>query len=162
MNRVVKPEIVLVRGLPGSGKSTFAKGMTGYEHFEADMYFEVDGVYRYEPEWVRAAHDWCVRSAYDALRKGQNVVVSNTFVKLWEMQRYIDLGFPFRIIEVHGRWPNVHGVPENKVQMMAHNWEALPAEPLRQSKKPRLPLIGGQGTESYALLMGLPLSRVSR
>lgn len=50
MNRYTKPEIVLVRGLPGSGKSTLAKGMAGYVHVEADMYFEVDGLYRYEPE----------------------------------------------------------------------------------------------------------------
>lgn len=34
-------ELVLIRGLPGSGKSTMAEvlAQVGYEHFEADMYF---------------------------------------------------------------------------------------------------------------------------
>lgn len=62
MNRVVKSEIVLVRGLPGSGKSTLAKGMSGYGHFEADMFFEVDGLYRYDPERARVAHTDCRHS----------------------------------------------------------------------------------------------------
>lgn len=40
-------ELVLIRGLPGSGKSTMAKvlAQVGYEHYEADMFFERDGVY---------------------------------------------------------------------------------------------------------------------
>lgn len=158
MNHPSKAEIVLVRGLPGSGKSTLAKGMDGYVHIEADMYFERDGRYKYEPALVKDAHDWCVESAYEALRTGQNVVVSNSFVKLWELQRYIDLGYPFRIIEAQGRWPNIHGVPESKVQMMAQNWEALPAAPLQPSKRPRLPPLRGSGPESYARLMGLPIN----
>ena len=31
--------IHLVRGIPGSGKSTFAKTLNIPDHFEADMYF---------------------------------------------------------------------------------------------------------------------------
>lgn len=158
MNHPSKAEIVLVRGLPGSGKSTLAKGMDGYVHIEADMYFERDGRYKYAPALVKDAHDWCVESAYEALRKRQNVVVSNTFVRLWELQRYIDLGYPFRIIEAHGRWPNIHRVPERIVQMMARNWETLPATPLQPSKRPRLPPLRGSGPESYARLMGLPIN----
>jgi adenylate kinase family enzyme len=36
---------VLIRGLPGSGKSTLAREMVaeGFEHFEADIFFVVDG-----------------------------------------------------------------------------------------------------------------------
>ena len=119
-------EIVLIRGLPGTGKTTLAKTMVGYAHFEADMFLEFDGVYVYDPSKIKAAHDWCVASAKFALEQNKNVVVSNTLVKIWEMKRYIDLGFPFRIIELTKRWKNIHGVPEDKIEIMEKNWEALP------------------------------------
>ena len=120
-------EIVLIRGLPGSGKSTLAKTMEGYHHLEADMFLEVDGVYVYDRTKISDAHGWCVASAKKALEQGKNVVVSNTFSKNWEMKRYIDLGFPFRVIEAKGKWENIHGVPINVIETMARNWEKLSA-----------------------------------
>jgi len=119
-------EIVLIRGLPGSGKSTLAKKMEGHVHLEADMFFVVDGLYRYDASKVRAAHDWCVAEAKKTLEGGSNVVVSNTFVKVWELQRYVDLGFPFRVVEMRGLWPNIHGVPEERIQLMTQQWQTLP------------------------------------
>jgi len=119
-------EIVLVRGLPGSGKSTLARKMIGYTHYEADMFLEVDGVYVYDASKIRAAHDWCVESATNSLKRGENVVISNTFVKVWELKRYVDLGFPFKIIEMKNSWPNVHGVPPDRIEFMKKGWEKIP------------------------------------
>lgn len=124
-------EIILIRGLPGSGKTTMAKGMIGYAHFEADMQLEINGVYVYDQSKVKAAHDWCVESARQALKDGKNVVISNTFVKIWEMKRYFDLGYNYRVIEANGRWKNVHGVPEDRIEIMKRNWEQYP--PARKS-----------------------------
>jgi signal recognition particle GTPase len=121
-----KPEIVLIRGLPGSGKTTMAKKMVDHKHFEADIFLEIDGVYVYDASKVKAAHDLCLASAKAALIMGQNVVVSNTFISLWELQRYIDLGFDFRIIEANGNWQNDHGVSQDKIEMMKLRWECLP------------------------------------
>lgn len=118
-------EIVLIRGLPGSGKSTLARTMLGYEHYEADMFLMVDGQYVYDASKVKAAHDWCVALAKESLDKGLNVVVSNTFVKVWEMDRYIKLGYKYRIIELKTRWENIHGVPEDKINEMSLRWEPL-------------------------------------
>jgi ABC-type phosphate/phosphonate transport system ATPase subunit len=80
-------ELVLIRGLPGSGKSTMAKDLAtqGYLHFEADMFFEVDGHYRYDASRIRDAHSWCQQMTRQALAKGLKVVVSNTFTQLREM-----------------------------------------------------------------------------
>lgn len=119
-------ELILIRGLPGSGKTTMAKAMIGYIHFEADMQFEVDGIYVYDKSKIKAAHDWCVNSAQQALKEGKNVVVSNTFIKIWELKRYIDLGFNYKVIEANGRWQNVHGVTEDRIQIMRNNWEPYP------------------------------------
>ena len=121
-----KNEVVIIRGLPGSGKSTLAKSMVDYLHFEADMYLEINGEYVYDASKIKQAHDWCVDSAKNALEKGANVVISNTFVKLWEIQRYIELGFPYKILELQGKWPNIHGVPIEMIDIMASRWEKLP------------------------------------
>ena len=100
--------------------------MVDYQHFEADMYLEINGEYVFDATKITQAHDWCVASAKNALEKGANVVISNTFVKLWEIQRYIELGFPYKILELQGKWPNIHGVPIEKIDSMAKKWEELP------------------------------------
>ena len=85
-----------------------------------------DGQYVYDASKVKTAHDWCVTQAKESLEKGLNVVISNTFVKVWEMDRYIKLGYKSRVIELKTRWNNIHGVPEDKVNEMSLRWESLP------------------------------------
>lgn len=119
-------EIILIRGLPGSGKSTKAQSIKDYKHLEADQFMVVNGKYQYDPSKVGLAHDMCVASAKNLLEQGFNVVVSNTFIKTWEMKRYVDLGFPFRIIEMKGKFNNIHGVPQDKIDLMANGWQEIP------------------------------------
>jgi predicted kinase len=126
-NTKLNNEILLIRGFPGSGKSTKAKAIDGYKHLEADQYLEVDGEYVYDASKVKLAHDWCVAAARQYLEQGHNVVVSNTFVKLWEMKRYIDLGYPFRIMEMKNSFQNIHGVPKEKIDLMANGWQEIPS-----------------------------------
>lgn len=116
-------EILLLRGLPGSGKTTAAKKMHGYVHLEADMYFMREGIYVYEREKVRAAHDWCFEQTKLALSAGCSVVVANTFVKRWEMDRYLALGYPCRIQVMTGKFQNMHGVPAEEIEKMERRWE---------------------------------------
>mgnify|MGYP003397063022 FL=1 len=47
----MKPQLVIVRGIPGSGKSTFAAEIsreTGLFVFESDEYFIRNGVYQFD------------------------------------------------------------------------------------------------------------------
>lgn len=122
-------ELVLIRGLPGSGKSTMAKSMAGYLHIETDMFFVTpyEG-YKFDPRRISEAHSWCQRLTKYAL-KTVNVVVSNTFTQKWEMQPYFDmgaeLGIPVRVIEATGNFQNIHGVPEAAIERMRARWEEL-------------------------------------
>lgn len=102
--------------------------MVGYWHFEAGMFFEVDGKYVYDASRIREAHDWCKRMTRDALQRGESVVVSNTFTRLAEMASYHEMGASnVRVIEATGHWENRHGVPIEMVQRMVARWEQLPA-----------------------------------
>jgi predicted kinase len=122
--------LYLVRGLPGSGKSTFSKNLGG-KHFEADMYFTgPDGSYNFVPESISEAHNWCRHSVMDAMKNGEPlVVVSNTFTMKWEMEAYYllaqELGYMVFSIIVENRHggKNLHGCPEEKVEIMRGRFE---------------------------------------
>ena len=90
------------------------------------MYWEVGGVYVYDAAKIGTAHEWCLASAKIALEQGENVVVSNTFAKLYGLKLYIDLGFPYRIIEAKGKWESIHSVPDTAIEIMEKDWETLP------------------------------------
>jgi predicted kinase len=123
--------LVLLRGLPGSGKSTAAKLFNKAPHFEADMYFmDADGNYQFDFAKIKDAHNWCRHSTMDAMKKGYPiVVVSNTFTQEWEMEAYYllaeELGYMVvsMIVENRHDGKNVHGVPEDKLEIMKNRFE---------------------------------------
>jgi predicted kinase len=123
---IIMAKLTLIRGVPGSGKSTLAKEYSAI-HLEADMFFQKDGVYDFDREKVRAAHEWCQRSVAHALNQGIDVVVANTFVKVWEIERYINIarkaGESWEVLEATGNYKNIHGVPDEVVERMLGQWE---------------------------------------
>ena len=118
-------EIVLIRGVPGSGKTT--KALTEYPNHvlcEADQFFETDTGYKYDRKKIKYAHEYCLNNARKYLMMGFDVVVANTFTCVWEMQPYIDIGFPVKVVEATGNYDNVHGVPQEIVDRMRERYEA--------------------------------------
>jgi len=123
--------LVLLRGLPGSGKSTAAKLFNKAPHFEADMYFmDADGNYQFDFAKIKDAHNWCRHSVMDAMKADYPiVVVSNTFTQEWEMEAYYllaeELGYMVvsMIVENRHGGKNIHGVPEDKLEIMKNRFE---------------------------------------
>lgn len=124
--------LILIRGLPGSGKSTIAKALTraGFHWYEADTYhLNNEGDYCFDPANAKAAHEWCQSKTRGALESGHSVVVSNTFTRRWEMEPYFEmakaLGIEPNVMEAKGSWPNVHAVPAEVLEQMRARWEPM-------------------------------------
>ena len=121
--------MVVMRGLPGSGKSTVVSTITRvYPHAvvcSADHYFMNDGKYEYSSSRLKSAHLQCQDKALGACEAGERlVVVDNTGVKKWELVNYFRMAqlHRYTVILLEPRTPwrfnveqlavkNTHGVP---------------------------------------------------
>lgn len=111
-------ELILVRGLPGSGKSTFADLIGGFR-CEADMYFMVDGEYKFDMSKIKEAHRLCKEQCQSYMQKEKpKIIVSNTFTQEWEMEDYYELAKTYGykvtsvIVENRHNGVNIHNVPD--------------------------------------------------
>jgi predicted kinase len=130
--------LTLVRGLPGSGKSTFANTITNkYSVCEADKFFyDKEGNYNFDGSKLREAHKWCREQVEIRMKDNQineqfypEIVVSNTFTQEWEMDIYFGLAnqYGYKVFSIivenrHGG-VNEHGVPAEKLEQMRNRFE---------------------------------------
>lgn len=136
-------KVVILRGLPGSGKSTYVKRLRqeneGFqvEVFSTDYFFEVNGEYKFDPSKLGQAHGSCLLRFIHEIerridRKDFILVVDNTNVTTVEMAPYIAISQAFGA-EIHivdckctvnnSVIRNTHGVPESTVWHMADSWQ---------------------------------------
>jgi len=123
--------LYIVRGIPGSGKSTFAQSLD-CPVFEADQYFidSETGEYKFDGSKIKLAHNWCKLRVEQSMEDGsQKIAVSNTFTQEWEMDAYYELAkqYGYRVFSLivenrHGG-VNEHGVPEDKLELMKNRFE---------------------------------------
>lgn len=129
---------ILIRGVPGSGKSTVAKALyklwqdQGFKvsgPWEADQFMvDKSGKYSFDPKRLGHCHQLCFDSCETAMETGMDVVIqSNTNTKHWEFEKYLDaakeFGYAVQIITVDGDFENTHGVPADKVKQMKERFE---------------------------------------
>ena len=122
-------QLILLRGLPGSGKSTFANLLGGI-HVEADQYFMQDGEYKFDASKLKQAHTWCKLRVEHSMEDGvDKITVSNTFTQEWEMDAYFELaekyGYQISCLIVENRHDskNIHGCPDDKIKQMRNRFE---------------------------------------
>ena len=137
------PTLYLIRGLPGSGKSTLGKALCGSLSFAADDWFEMSAKSKgktysevFDPSELSHAHQLCKanvrRSMNDALANEKydtDIAVCNTFSQKWEAEPYFALadqyGWNVHIIECQSSFENTHNVPSEAIQAMCDRWEPL-------------------------------------
>jgi predicted kinase len=128
--------LIILRGLPGSGKTSFAKYMFSNNIFEADQYFyNNEGNYNFDASKLHQAHLDCQRRVEelmkisDTTQYGQEIVVSNTSTTEKELQPYLNLAdkYNYKVVSLivenrHGN-KSVHGVPDEKLEQMKNRFQ---------------------------------------
>lgn len=125
--------LTIVRGHPGSGKTTWARAeaiRTNARHVEADQWRQPEGgVYLWSEETNRYAHNWAALEALRWLRQGVPVIVTATFTTHAEIHRLESLcGKAQRIVRMTAHYTNIHKVPAEWVKRCIDNYEPLPGE----------------------------------
>ena len=125
--------LFLIRGLPGSGKSTFATHLVpDFLICEADKFFVVDGEYVFDREKLGEAHSWCQKTVEAYMQNSEmfpKIAVANTFTRDWELNPYFDLADKYDytvfsvIVENHHGNDSVHNVSNETVNKMRNRFE---------------------------------------
>ncbi len=124
-------ELIILRGLPGSGKSTRAKkDFPKHLHYEPDHVFcDTNGVYRFDMQLWKEACDWVYKMVDFALARGEKVVVSDVFCTAAELEPYYQLaeahGIAPRVITCRGTFGSIHHVPVTVYQRMKRDFEQI-------------------------------------
>jgi predicted kinase len=125
--------LYLIRGLPGSGKTTFANRLKDSHlvgvNLSADDYFtDLQGNYSFDASKLKQAHEQCLNRTRLYLQETMSVAVSNTFTTEKEMQPYFDLaeelnhGVTVLIVENRHGNKSVHNVPQDTIQKMKNRF----------------------------------------
>ncbi|XP_037685559.1 NEDD4-binding protein 2 isoform X2 [Choloepus didactylus] len=140
--------LVLLRGLPGSGKSFLARTLQKDNPagiiLSTDDYFYINGQYQFDVKYLGEAHEWNQNRAKEAFeRKVSPIIIDNTNLQAWEMKPYValsqkhkykvlfrepDTWWKFKPKELARR--NIHGVSKEKIVRMLENYQRFVSVPI--------------------------------
>jgi predicted kinase len=135
----MKRHLIILRGVPGCGKSTVAEFLamyvdgigqsSKYTICCADDFFMKDGEYKFNPKALGIAHKVCTEKCEKAMIAGEErVIVANTSTTEKELKPYMELAekhgymvFSLIVENRHGG-TNVHNVPEESLTKMVERF----------------------------------------
>ena len=139
--------LVLMRGCPGSGKTTLVSEVISYmfaRYAESmmvcsadDWFIDDDGVYLFDTSKLAGAHRYCRTVARKSMGLSLDlVIIDNTNTTWSEMKDYeymgIEYGYDIYICEPKTWWKfnvdeltkrNTHTVPKDSIKKMLDRWQ---------------------------------------
>lgn len=120
------PHLVLIRGAPNSGKTTF--GNIVYKDYEQVSYN--DYFVENPDSEITDAHVWCISKLRESLMNNKNVVVTNLFKLDCELLDYLDFVdiASLQIIKMVGIYTETKKVSEFAIQLYDKGYEPYSGE----------------------------------
>uniref|UniRef100_A0A2K5DLY3 Smr domain-containing protein n=1 Tax=Aotus nancymaae TaxID=37293 RepID=A0A2K5DLY3_AOTNA len=143
--------LVLLRGLPGSGKSFLARTLQEDNPsgviLSTDDYFYINGQYQFDVKYLGEAHEWNQNRAKEAFEKKISpIIIDNTNLQAWEMKPYVALSqkYKYKVLfrEPDTWWKfkpkelarrNIHGVSKEKISRMLEHYQRFVSVPIIMS-----------------------------
>lgn len=117
--------LIILRGLPSSGKTSFAQLIEPRAICSADDYHYNNNIYNWKAENIKKSHSWAIRKCRRFMQiRCSKVVIANTNTTEKEMQPYEELAkeYDYRIyhiiVENRHQNKNSHEVPEETIEKM--------------------------------------------
>lgn len=123
--------LYIVRGIPGSGKSTLIKKITKNIVELDDYYNEKYGYYKFSYDEVPQSHKYALNKIEKMMiDKLDEIAVIDSFIKNKDFDQYKKLAIkynytPIEII-VHSDFKDIHNVPIKRLEEMCNEFEFIP------------------------------------
>jgi dephospho-CoA kinase len=124
--------LIIVRGLPGAGKSTVAELLSDefYPVISADDFFTLEtGAYNFDVNKLHEAHAWCRDWVVKWMKENkEKIFVANTFTTESEVKSYYEIAreYDYNVISLivenrHGGI-SIHNVPDDTLDKMKNRF----------------------------------------
>ncbi len=155
MNKNPRPRLQIIRGLPGSGKTTLAlQRYPQLMRIETDMVFNREGAYRFTMELNEKAVKWFLKSVENFCIQGFDFVTTGVFSAHTErlstvIETALQYGYEVFIKSLTTNYGSIHGVPKEHLDAMKESF--LPERELKKMYKNEVNVHFGLMPKNYPL-----------
>ena len=144
-------QLFIIRGIPGSGKSTFAKKLSNTNgHMRIvendDFFTDHSGKYRYNKEIYDYAKQYTMSAiVHELMIEKKACIVTGVFYHADEASDLLNIinfckahNIPFEVHRMTGNFQNIHNIPEEVLEEMKENFEPYDGEIMNTSHISRI------------------------